>query len=155
MKYLHSLGRIAYKLAGWVLWTLPIKTKRCRGIIIAEGDILLVRNWFSDQRWSLPGGGIHKGEKPASALIREIKEELSIKITKPLPVGQINQRSAGLIHRLDIFLVKLARKPVVKKQNFEIIDHCWFPVDLLPRDLSPSVRPALRLCYKTRQTPRV
>jgi ADP-ribose pyrophosphatase YjhB (NUDIX family) len=43
-----------------------------------EGDVLLVRfstSGFHTGSWSLPGGGIDHGERPAAALVREVEEE--------------------------------------------------------------------------------
>ena len=41
------------------------------------GRILLVqKNSFKDNEWSIPGGGIEEGEAPEATIIRELKEEL-------------------------------------------------------------------------------
>lgn len=43
-----------------------------------KGDVLLVRfsaRGFHTGSWSLPGGGIDHGERPAAALVREVEEE--------------------------------------------------------------------------------
>ena len=50
-----------------------------------EGKILFQlrdENGRNPNKWGIFGGGIKKGEKPINALIREIKEELGIKISK-------------------------------------------------------------------------
>ena len=39
-------------------------------------------NGRNPNKWGIFGGGIKKGEKPIDALIREIEEELEIKISK-------------------------------------------------------------------------
>jgi ADP-ribose pyrophosphatase YjhB (NUDIX family) len=46
-----------------------------------EGDVLLVRfsvKGFHTGSWSLPGGGIDHGERPADALVREVEEECGV-----------------------------------------------------------------------------
>jgi ADP-ribose pyrophosphatase YjhB (NUDIX family) len=45
------------------------------------GDVLLVRfsiKGFHTGSWSLPGGGIDHGERPAAALVREVQEECGV-----------------------------------------------------------------------------
>lgn len=46
-----------------------------------DGEILLVRfsaKGFHTGSWSLPGGGIDHGERPAAALVREVEEECGV-----------------------------------------------------------------------------
>ena len=46
-------------------------------ILNKRGQILLVqKNSFKDNEWSIPGGGIEKGEAPETTIIRELNEEL-------------------------------------------------------------------------------
>ena len=44
-----------------------------------KGEILLQRTG-QDERWSLPGGAIDPGEKPAEAIVREVKEETGLDV---------------------------------------------------------------------------
>jgi 8-oxo-dGTP diphosphatase len=49
-----------------------------------SGDVLLVRfstRGFHTGSWSLPGGGIDHGERPAAALVREVEEECGVTAT--------------------------------------------------------------------------
>jgi ADP-ribose pyrophosphatase YjhB (NUDIX family) len=51
-----------------------------RALVIAGGErILLVRPRWVDY-WTLPGGGVERGETAAQALARELEEEASIKV---------------------------------------------------------------------------
>src|SRR5215471_17226118 len=48
--------------------------------------------------WTLPKGGIHPGEAPLDAAIREFREETGFEPRAPfLPLGQIRQRSGKLV----------------------------------------------------------
>jgi 8-oxo-dGTP pyrophosphatase MutT (NUDIX family) len=53
-----------------------------RVILVHHGRIVLVRHWFSPGIWTLPGGGIKKGETPREAGIREVQEEVGYNIPR-------------------------------------------------------------------------
>lgn len=53
-----------------------------RAILIRDSNILVVRrNKFGEQYYTLPGGHIDHGELPRDALVREVKEETSFRVT--------------------------------------------------------------------------
>lgn len=60
-----------------------------RAIIVREGRLLMFERWRRDiwgrelHYYSIPGGGIEKNETPEEAVIRELKEEMSIDV-RPL-----------------------------------------------------------------------
>ncbi len=51
---------------------------RCRGIIVDDGELLVVRHPQSDF-FALPGGGMERGEDVKECMERELIEELGIK----------------------------------------------------------------------------
>ena len=53
------------------------KRNRATALVINEGRLLLVRERGA-KHWSLPGGGMKKGEDPVTAAIRELDEETSL-----------------------------------------------------------------------------
>lgn len=53
-----------------------------RGIIIADNKIVLIkRNRYGDRYYTLPGGHIEPGEAPDEAIVREIFEETTLRVT--------------------------------------------------------------------------
>ena len=53
-------------------------------LVDADGRVLLSKRPLDKQLgglWEFPGGKVEKGERPEAALIRELKEELSIDVT--------------------------------------------------------------------------
>ena len=56
------------------------------GALVRDGQILLVhrnpsRRWYPDV-WDLPGGHVEQGESGLQALVRELYEELGVRVTE-------------------------------------------------------------------------
>jgi len=118
---------------------------RTRAVIICQEEVLLIRGWLGSQRWSLPGGGLKKGEKPERGMTRELHEELGVVISqdqlKHLKISKQEQNEAS--YTAMIFSLQLPQKPVLKIRKTEIIETKWFQVSELPENLNPVVKEAL------------
>jgi ADP-ribose pyrophosphatase YjhB (NUDIX family) len=80
----------------------------------SAGRVLLVRQTYM-RGWRLPGGGVGRGEPPARAVIRELKEEVGlVKAAKPEFFG-LYARKAGwvtnVIARYGVADVELTFRP--------------------------------------------
>ena len=63
-------------------------TVRVGALIITGDGLLLVRQQRRDREyWLLPGGGVQFGESLAEALVRELREELSLEIVPGRPLA--------------------------------------------------------------------
>ena len=52
----------------------------------AQGEYLFVHNGL---KWSLPGGGINRGETSRQAIIRETREETGLIIERPIMIADV------------------------------------------------------------------
>ena len=53
-----------------------------------DGRILLLRQWHRDG-WTLPGGLLNRGEDPARAVVREIREETGLAVEVDMPFATL------------------------------------------------------------------
>lgn len=88
--------------------------------------LLLKRSSYPDQwmpnKWSMVGGGIEEGEKPADAAIRELKEETGIVVTK-FKESFVIQRDDNVEH---VFLSLYEGDPFNIKLDKENQGFGWF-----------------------------
>lgn len=112
-------------------------------------EVLLVRSWFGHQSWSLPGGGIQRNETPLYAAIRELQEEtgLTLKPSAIAELGSFTNPYKVAPFTVACFVATTARQePSLSRQRrLEVLDTGWFAITHLPRDLSPTVKKALKL----------
>ncbi len=144
-------GSLAHKAAQPVLArVVSEKHARVRVLITnEENEILLVRSWFSHQQWSLPGGGIRQVETPAEAAGREVFEETGIRvpIDELRELGNFVNTASKTKFTIICFATIVAKRPAIiaRRRRLEMLDVAWFPLNHLPRQLSPTVTQALQL----------
>lgn len=136
------------------IFTLLFGVERVRVIVINEKmEVLLVRGVISDGKWSLPGGGVARGERPAAAARRELLEETGIDVPeKEFIYKETMEKSETHVpYRAPLFIVHvnhslLPEKPV---NPWEIAELGWFAINDLPRHSSRLTTIALTK-YKNR-----
>jgi len=81
-----------------------------------------LRRWFPDV-WDLPGGHVDPGETRGQALVRELREELSIHIVEPSqpPVALISTKE----FRMQVWLVESWTGTVTNAAPDEHDDLAW------------------------------
>lgn len=98
-----------------------------QGFILKDNMVLMVQQYVQrgDIVWNFPGGGIHKGESPEDACIREIKEETGydVKIKYFLYKEQSKFTYLAEIIGGEMFLDKDIN------DNEDIIDVSWVSID--------------------------
>ena len=127
MKIFNWLGRVSY----YVLWPgisiYLLGNQRSRIVVFCGQDILVVKGWLSNGRWSLPGGGLHASEPTTTGALRELKEETDLQL-KTSDINELTSedfRLRGIKVKLHFFSAAVDSKLPVKKQPREITDIAW------------------------------
>lgn len=126
------VGRIAFYVFWPFFYVLLKMSLRSRVVLLCGDDILLVQGWLNgDGTWSLPGGGVHRGEQPVIGAIREVKEEVGVSL-KPGDLEDIGtgvQHWRGFALHYRAFGVRLAHKPNIVLSSLELQKAEWFALD--------------------------
>lgn len=106
------------------------------------GRVLLVRHSYGPAVWSVPGGGVGRGEDPATAAAREMREELGCELAELVAMGPCHANDLGPRNLQHLFAARLAGKPVADLR--EIVALEWFDPDALPANASRYVPSLIR-----------
>jgi len=108
-----------------------------------DGHMLLVCQSYRPDGWGFPGGLMRRGEEPADAVRRELREELGIDVElKGLPVVVIDSAKRRVDVVFNARLAQGSRDLDRSAYSPEISDARWFPPDGLP-GLLPEATDAL------------
>lgn len=144
---LHVPLRTAYRTAHALLrvyWR--VRRPETRGALAAiwcRGKILVIQSTYRSSV-SLPGGYIKPGESAASAVIREIEEEIGVRVP-PRSVKHAYHGTKDFESRkdtLDIFAIELDERPLVRPNRYELEWARWKdPEEVLAmKDIVPHLR---------------
>jgi 8-oxo-dGTP pyrophosphatase MutT (NUDIX family) len=141
-----AVRRLAYRTAYRVLqvwWFLTRPRKSGVKCVLTDGDqVLLVRHTYGRRRWDIPGGAVKRGEPPAHAARREMREELGIDVADWVSIGEMLVRMNHRHDTLHCFHVDL-RAPAIRINRGELDEAHWFARGALPAERSRYVGPIL------------
>jgi 8-oxo-dGTP pyrophosphatase MutT (NUDIX family) len=109
-------------MASKALWS-PVALGASALIVDRSGKVLLARHSYISG-WSLPGGGVGRGEPPAAAILRELKEEIgTVRADAPELVGVFSHRSGWVtnvivLYRLDNAQIEFTPSLEVREVQF-------------------------------------
>lgn len=115
--------------------------------LIKDNKILLLRRYntgYEDGNYGLPAGHVEDNESISTALCREIKEEIDIKLNpKNIQLVHVMHRQEKDI-RIDLFFTtKNYQGKPINKEPEKCDDMQWFPLDNLPKNTIPYIRQAI------------
>jgi len=113
------VSRLAFgaMMTAKALWS-PVALGVHALIVDADGKVLLARHSYI-KGWSLPGGGVGRGEPPLTALRRELREKLgTVTSSEPELIGMFSRR-AGWATNV-VLLYRLNNASVAFTPNFEV-----------------------------------
>lgn len=125
------IGKVAFWVSCPAIWLYLRLGKRTRILLIHGDEFLVLRSWLGSGQWGLPGGGLHRGEQSLDGLIREVREETGISLSRRqiTLAYQVNPGKSGLKFSYDCYVCQLPEKPAITLQGNEISVFAWQPVD--------------------------
>lgn len=123
-------------------------TKRARVLIYRDNQVLLVRDIFSRDVWSMAGGGLDRNEAAVDAASREILEELGVVISPSelTYLGELERYSAkDQAYTAVLYSHDVKGELNLNIRKWEIVEAKWFDIESLPLKRASSVDQALRL----------
>ena len=119
---------------------------RLAGCVIRNdaGEILLLhRNKNGMQQWELPGGKLEEGEAAEEAAVREILEELGVRVTIAAFLGRADFNEKDRTYSYEWYEAKLVSKEqpsICEPHTFDRLQY-WNVRDLMLRsDLSANLK---------------
>jgi ADP-ribose pyrophosphatase YjhB (NUDIX family) len=104
-------------------------------------DRLLLLRQPPGEGWSLPGGLMDRGERPAQCAARELGEESGIRLD---PDDLVPANPNALVHRggwVDcVFEARVAAETPVTVDGAEVYEAAFHPIDALPPLTVPTAR---------------
>jgi ADP-ribose pyrophosphatase YjhB (NUDIX family) len=135
----HGLRECGLTLAYHAIVTARDRVRRLtnpttlgvRAVVTRGGRLLMVRHRSGARPWSLPGGGVGRGEGLPAAALREVREEGGCAARVERLLGVYLQLNEGFNNYVAVFVcaaTEEARPPV---GDIEIVDARFF----LPQDV--------------------
>lgn len=103
-----------------------------------SGDVLLLKHSYGPAVWSLPGGGLRRGEDPEAAARREVREELAIDLARLDAIGTLEEVLSGSPHTAHLFAAACNQHPQPDRR--EVTEARFFPSHSLPEPLGETTR---------------
>jgi 8-oxo-dGTP pyrophosphatase MutT (NUDIX family) len=137
---MRALMQVGYRVRRVLLRVLRLRTRGVKAMVFnGRGELLLVRNSYGHSHlFVLPGGGIKRGEEPAAAAAREVREETGLEVGALALVGVYLSAAEGKRDSIHLFRGKADGVP--RPDGIEVDEAAFFPLDALPAATSAATR---------------
>lgn len=135
-----TLLSLAHRLRRRILAILRWRTQGVKVLAFdPHGRVLLVRHRYGrTDLYMLPGGAIGRGETPAAAAVREVREETGCTLVDVVPLARFEARGEGRRDTVFLFAARTRDTPV--PDGREIAAAEFHAPDALPAATSPATR---------------
>jgi 8-oxo-dGTP pyrophosphatase MutT (NUDIX family) len=113
------------------------------GLAVVEDAVLLTRvapGYPGGGRWTLPGGGLERGEAPDEALQREIHEETGLAVAAAEVLDLFSETvttvTGQTVHSLQLVYGVTLHGTPRRETDGSTDDVAWHPLHLLPATVS-------------------
>jgi 8-oxo-dGTP pyrophosphatase MutT (NUDIX family) len=137
LRLAHFLRKIWWRLARPALSGVTVIA------LDDAGRVLLVRHSYGKGWWTLPGGGLHAGEDPLAAALRELAEEVGCVLAAPVSLGTHRSTIHGAPVTRHVFAGKALGTPL--PDGREVAEARFFERDALPEPRNGFVGECLAL----------
>ena len=100
-----------------------------------QGRLLLVRQRYAPG-WRLPGGGVARGEAPAKAVLRELREEVGLTGGEAQFFGLYSRKAGWATNVIALYTVRGGT--IAFRPNFEIREILFTQMDAPPDGATPG-----------------
>ena len=113
-------------------------------VIIENGRTLLVQH--GEELWKFPGGTVRTNETFEQTAVREVKEEVGAEVElsgEPRIIVMQREKEGKIITVVLVhYFAKRLNDVLEKGEGINKME--WFPVDQLPTDAQPNVKPVVQ-----------
>lgn len=136
--------KLAYALLSVYRFIFRPQIYGVKCLIEFEGRILMIRNSYGDMRWTFPGGGFKRNESPEMAVMREVREEVGISLTRVRPLGEYISTDGYKHDTVKCYTVEVTT-PSFEIERNEIYEAAWFSWTELPEPLASDALRVIEL----------
>jgi 8-oxo-dGTP pyrophosphatase MutT (NUDIX family) len=144
--FIIILYNIAYRLNQLRRMVLRPLTLGVKIMLVRDGEVLLVRHTYL-AGWFIPGGGVKRGETLEEAARREAWEELGAKLEEVTLFGVYSNSHSYRNEHIAVFICDSCT--LSGKQDYEIAESAFFPLQNPPPDINHGAYNRLREYYQS------